>query len=210
MNRRLLFLNQAPLNFSRSETVGPNAPVILLTAKAEMESKLHGLDIGADDYLSKPFDPDELRLLVRNRISAMRKMRERFSREIIIGAKHVAITSVDERFLTRLMEIIDSHLDDELFSIEQLSKEIGLSNMHLYRKIKALYGQTPGDLLRNVRLKRAADLLQGNNDNVTQIAYSVGFASLSYFSKCFKEKYGVTPGQYKKQHSADKAPIDPV
>ena len=171
-------------------------PVILLTAKADRESKLSGLNIGADDYLSKPFDAEELKLIVRNRIAARKKMQERFSREITLEPRQIAITSLDERFLTKVLAIIEEHMDDEHFSIDELSREAGYSNMHFYRKIKALAGQTPSQFLRTIRLKRAAELLSKNSDNVTQIAYSVGFNSLSYFNKCFKEQFGITPGQF--------------
>jgi YesN/AraC family two-component response regulator len=183
--------------------VTSHIPIILLTAKAGRESKLAGLQLGADDYLSKPFDADELRLIVHNRIEERRKLRERFSREITLEPAHLSINSLDEKFIAKVMAIIEAHMDDEDFSIEQFSSEAGFSNMHFYRKIKALSGQTPSQFLRTIRLKRAADLLAKNSDNVTQIAYSVGFSSLSYFNKCFKEQFGVTPGRYaEEKHSS--------
>ena len=94
------------------------------------------------------------------------------------------------------MTIIEEHIGDENFSIDELSREVGYSNMHFYRKLKALAGETPSQFLRTIRLKRAAALLRKKSDNVTQIAYCVGFSSLSYFNKCFKEKFGMTPGQF--------------
>ena len=180
-------------------------PIILLTAKADRESKLAGLETGADDYLSKPFDADELKLIVRNRIEERRKMRERFSREITLEPRQISITSFDEKFLTQSTAIIEEHMDDENFSIDELSREVGYSNMHFYRKIKALAGQTPSQFLRTIRLKRAAELLPKKSDNVTQIAYSVGFSSLSYFNKCFKEQFGVTPGQFAEERIKSKS-----
>lgn len=181
----------------KSNEITSHIPVILLTAKADRESKLSGLETGADDYLSKPFDADELRLIARNRIEERKKMRERFSREITLEPKQITITSLDEKFLIKVLSIIEVHMDDEHFSIEELSREAGFSNMHFYRKIKALSGQTPSQFLRTIRLKRAAEMLGKHSDNVTQIAYSVGFSSLSYFNKCFKEQFGVTPGAFK-------------
>lgn len=171
-------------------------PVILLTARADRESKLAGLEIGADDYLSKPFDADELKLIVRNRIEERRKLRDRFSKEITLEPKQISITSLDEKFITKVLAIIEEHMDDETFSVDDLSREGGYSNMHFYRKIKALSGQTPSHFLRTIRLKRAAELLSKDSDNVTQIAYSVGFSSVSYFTKSFKAQFGVTPGQF--------------
>jgi YesN/AraC family two-component response regulator len=180
----------------KTKELTSHIPVILLTAKADRESKLTGLGTGADDYLSKPFDADELKLIVRNRIEQRRKIRERFSREITLEPKRIAITSFDEKFINKVMIIIEEHISDENFSIDELSRESGYSNMHFYRKIKALTGETPSQFLRTIRLKRAAELLRAKSDNITQIAYSVGFNSLPYFSKCFKEKFGTTPGQF--------------
>jgi signal transduction histidine kinase/ligand-binding sensor domain-containing protein/DNA-binding response OmpR family regulator len=171
-------------------------PVILLTAKADRDSRIAGLETGADDYLAKPFDAEELKVIVRKRIEERRKIRERFSKEITLEPKQIAITSFDEKFLKKVMAVVEDHMSDESFSIDDLSREAGYSNMHFYRKIKALAGETPSQFLRTIRLKRAAKLLRAKSDNVTQIAYSVGFNSLSYFNKCFKEQFGVTPGQY--------------
>jgi CheY-like chemotaxis protein/two-component sensor histidine kinase len=171
-------------------------PVILLTAKADRKSKLTGLETGADDYLSKPFDAEELQLIIRNRIEERRKLRERFSRDITLEPRSISITSLDEQFLTKVLDIIEEHMDDETFTIEDLGREAGYSKVHFYRKIKALTDQSPSQFLRTVRLKRAATLLQQKSDTISQIAYRVGFNNLSYFNKCFKEQFGRTPGQY--------------
>lgn len=171
-------------------------PVILLTAKADRESRLTGLEAQADDYLAKPFDADELILIVRNRIRERQKMRDRFSREVTLEPRKIAITSLDEKFLGTVLRSIESHMDDENFTIDELSREAGYSNMQLYRKIKGLTGQTPSQLLRSIRLKRAAEMLRAKSDNVAQIAYAVGFNNLPYFNKCFKEQFGVTPGRF--------------
>lgn len=168
----------------------------MLTAKADRHSKLTGLETGADDYLSKPFDADELKLIIRNRIEERRKMRVRFSREITLEPRQIAITSLDEKFLRKVLDIIEAHMDDEKFSVAELSDQAGYSRIQFYRKIKALTGQSPNHFLRTIRLKRAADLLRHKSDNVAQIAFSVGFSSQSYFNKCFREQFGVTPGEY--------------
>jgi signal transduction histidine kinase/DNA-binding response OmpR family regulator len=173
-----------------------HVPVILLTAKADHESKLTGLETGADDYLYKPFHAEELKLIVRNRIEHRRRIQERFSREVTLEPKHISITSFDEKFLTKVLAIIEERMSDENFSVDELSKESGYSNMHFYRKIKALSGETPSQFLRTIRLKRAAEMLRAKSDNVTQISYAVGFRNLPYFIKCFKEQFGVTPGQF--------------
>lgn len=175
-----------------------HVPVILLTAKGDRESKLSGLKVGADDYLSKPFDADELKLIIRNRIEDRRKMRERFSREITLEPTQLQVSSLDEKFLNKVLTAIEAHMENEDFSIEDFSHEAGYSRMQFYRKIKALTGQTPTDFVRTIRLKRAAQLLRDRSDNVAQVAYSVGFRNLSHFNKSFKALYGVTPGQFTK------------
>lgn len=180
----------------KSTEITSHIPVILLTAKADRDSKLAGLATGADDYLYKPFDPEELRIIVRNRIEQRQTMRSHFSREITLESKRIQISSLDEKFLAKVLVLIEDHMADESFSIEAFSMEAGYSRMQLYRKVKALTGQTPSQFIRSIRLKRAAQLLQNKSDNITQIAYSVGFGSLSYFNKCFKEHFGVTPGQF--------------
>jgi YesN/AraC family two-component response regulator len=180
----------------KTNVITSHIPVILLTAKADRESKLAGLELGADDYLSKPFDADELKLVVRNRIKARLEMREHFSKEITLKPNEITVTSLDEKFLTNLLQIIEAHMDDEDFSIEDFSQESGCSRMQFYRKIKGLTGQTPSQFVRSIRLKRAAQLLAGKSDNISQIAYSVGFSSVAYFNKCFKEQFEMTPSQF--------------
>jgi AraC-like DNA-binding protein len=179
-------------------------PVILLTAKADQQSKLTGLEHRADDYLVKPFDGDELKLIVRNHIEQRQKMRERFSREITLEPKQISVSSLDEKFLQKVMALIEAHMEDESFSIEDFSHEAGYSRMQFYRKLKALAGLGPSQFVRTIRLKRAAQMLSQKSDNVTQIAYSVGFRSLAYFNKCFKEQFGVTPGQFSNESSRSK------
>ena len=180
----------------KTNEVTSHIPVILLTGKTDRSSRLSGLERGADDFLSKPFDTEELKLISRNRIENSRKMRERFKREITIEPKQIQISSLNEKFLEKVLAMIESHMEDENFSIEDFSHEAGYSRMQFYRKIKALAGQTPSQFVRAIRLKRAAQLLINKTDHVTQIAYSVGFSSLSYFNKCFKDQYGMTPGQF--------------
>jgi signal transduction histidine kinase/DNA-binding response OmpR family regulator len=184
-------------------------PVILLTAKGDQESKIAGLRIRADDYLSKPFDVDELKLIVRNHIEEVRKLRQHFSKEIRLEPRQILITSLDEKFLTKAISIIESHMDDESFSIEDFSREAGCSDIQFYRKVKALTGQTPSTFLRTIRLQRAAALLGKNSDTVSQVAYSVGFSSLSYFNKCFKQLYGMTPGNFAASSKGRTSPILP-
>ncbi|MGC3943886.1 MAG: ATP-binding protein [Chryseolinea sp.] len=184
----------------KSNNLTCHVPVILLTAKADQASKLAGYTAGADAYIPKPFDTAELRLIVRNQLEHRRLMQDRFSRELKLEPTHIELTSFDEKFLTKVLTFIENQISNERLSIDQLSREVGYSNMHFYRKVKALTGQTPSQFVRAIRLKRAAQMLKAKSDNVTQIAYAVGFSSPPHFIKCFKNEFGVTPGQFAERH----------
>ncbi|WP_373516580.1 response regulator [Pricia sp.] len=180
-------------------------PVIMLTAKAGMKNKIEGLETGADDYLTKPFDGKELLVRIKNLIGQRRKLRELFSnREVNVAPKKVTVTSIDQKFLEQLLELLEAHFSDPNFGVPQMQKALAMSKTQLHRKLKALTNEAPGELLRNFRLKRAAQLLAQKADSVTQIAYKVGFNNLSYFAKCFKELYGVAPSSYWEQETKHK------
>ncbi|SEJ36203.1 Signal transduction histidine kinase [Dyadobacter sp. SG02] len=180
----------------KSDQNTSHIPVILLTAKTSVENKLQGLGTGADDYLTKPFEVRELLIRVGNLIEGRRQLKERYTREIILQPASIAISSVDEQFLSRAMAIIEQYMSDENFNVETFGKEIGMSRMQLYRKLQALTGHSPSDFMRTIRLQRAAQLLSSNAGTVSQIADQVGFASHSYFSKCFQEQFGKTPSAF--------------
>ncbi len=171
-------------------------PVILLTAMASEAGKLEGLETGADAYVIKPFNPKEIQVRVKNLVEQRRKLRERFSRDITIAPKEIAVTSADERFLNRAMEIIEKHMSDPEFGVDMLGKEVGMSHSHLHRKIKALTNQSPVELIRSIRLKRAASLLRQKFGNVSEVAYETGFSSPAYFSDCFQKQFGKPPSEY--------------
>ncbi|MCB0584042.1 MAG: response regulator [Phaeodactylibacter sp.] len=174
-------------------------PVVMLTARAERPDKLEGLETGADDYLVKPFDAEELQARVKNLIEQRRRLRERFSRGGLLSPKAIAVTSVDERFLARLMETIEERMDDETLSVEELAREVGMSRSQLHRKLTALTNKSPNVFLRTIRLQRARQLLEQNAGNTTEVAFMVGFSSLAYFSKCFKDEFGETPTEVAKK-----------
>ncbi|HMB92052.1 MAG TPA: two-component regulator propeller domain-containing protein [Rhodothermales bacterium] len=172
-------------------------PVILLTAKALPEDKIAGLQKGADDYLTKPFDVKELRIRVDNLIASRRRLRERFSNSSVKLHPHdLEVISSDTAFLEQVRAVVEAHLADENFSVEHLSAEVGIDRSHLYRRLRNLQGQTPSETIRSMRLERAAQLLAGQAGLVSEVAYGVGFKSVSHFSKCFREQYGVTPSEY--------------
>ena len=171
-------------------------PVILLTAKASGESKIEGLETGADDYLTKPFDTRELRARVKNLIEQRRQLQKKFQRGIRIEPSEVTVTSIDEQILQRAISAVENNISIPNFDTATLAKEVGMSRMLLHTKIKALTGQSTGEFIRTLRLKRAAQLFQQGYGNVTEVAYDVGFQSLSYFAKIFREQFGQSPSHY--------------
>ncbi len=175
-------------------------PIILLTAKAATSDKIEGLETGADDYLLKPFNADELRIRVRNLIKIRRQMREKFSAEMLIGPSKVVVPSVNQVFLERLKDVVEEHLDDEEFSVEILAREIGMSRGQLHRKLRALTNKSTSEFIRVFRLQRAAELIQQDAGNMAEIAYQVGFNSQAYFTRSFQEQFDMTPTEYRKKH----------
>ncbi len=179
-------------------------PVVLLTAKASVENKIEGLDMGADDYLIKPFNTDELRTRVRNLIRIRKQMREKFQSEMILKPMEIIIPSTQKVFIEKLTEIIESNIEEEDFSVENLCREIGMSRTQVHRKIKAITNKSTSEFIRTYRLQRATDLIKQDAGNIAEIAYKVGFNSQSYFTKSFIEFYGCTPLDYKKQQNSKK------
>jgi len=179
-------------------------PLILLTAKSTEASKLTGLESGADDYLTKPFNKHELLLKIKNGISRQRRLREKVMAELMSEAPRKEVLSADEQFLAKVKDEILKQMSDEQLSVESLAEQIGMSRVHLYRKISGLTGMSVNELIRKLRLHRAAQLLQQQWGPVSQVAYEVGFSNLSYFSKVFKEEFGTLPSEYNGVNSPSK------
>ena len=171
-------------------------PLIMLTAKSAEESKLEGLETGADDYLTKPFNKNELLLKVRNAIARQLKLREKLKADIMSSAPLLEVQSQDERFINKVRQKILDRLNDEQLGVESLSEDVGMSRSQLLRKVTALTGISVNELIRKLRLQRAAQLIIQNWGPVTQIAYQVGFTTPSYFAKVFKSEFGVLPSEY--------------
>lgn len=171
-------------------------PVILLTAKNEQQSKLQGLRTGADDYLTKPFMPDELIVRIENLIAQRKMLADKFRERIIISASPINEISLDDKFMLKARSVVEAYLGDYRFSVENMADEMGLSRTQLLRKLKALTGMSPTDFIKNIRLGRAADMIKQKVDTISQIGYAVGFNDQSYFTKCFKKQFGVTPTEF--------------
>lgn len=186
------------LEFTRrlkADTATSHIPVILLTARSLSEQREEGYGTGADSYLTKPFTGSLLLARIDNLIHSRTLLRSLFSgnskeeekEEEMLGAQ-------DQTFVTKLREVIRDNMGDSDFSVERIGEEIGLSRVQLYRKVKALTGQTPVELLRKARLERGRRLIEKTEKSVSEIAYEVGFTSPSYFNKCFKDEFRISPG----------------
>ena len=175
-----------------------HVPIILLTAKAAQEDRVEGLETGADDYLTKPFDAKELLIRVKNLIELRRKLRERFSRSEVLKPGEIAVTSMDDAFLQKVMAVVEGHIGDEDFSVERMGKEVGMSRSQIHRKLTALTGQSPIDFIHYIRLHRAMEMLKKNAGTVSEIAYAVGFGGASHFTKCFREQFDMLPSDVRK------------
>lgn len=169
-------------------------PVVLLTARSLPEQREKGYETGADSYLTKPFSGQVLLSRIDNLLRSRTLLRSLFSGDKAEAAEEERLCSQDKTFVTRLREIIQQHLADSDFSVERLGEEIGLSRVQLYRKVKVLTGKTPVELLRKARLMKARTMVTTTDRSIAEIAYATGFTSPSYFNKCFKDEFGVSPG----------------
>jgi len=173
-------------------------PLLMLSAKALVEDKLEGIDSGADLYLSKPFDMDILRSSLAQLITSRQIMFNKFYNGITKNAK-AKTTTLDNEFIQKALNYINENISETELSVEVLASEVFLSRSQLYRKIKTLTGVSVNEFIRNVRLEKAKELIEFGNDNINEISYKVGFSSPSYFTKCFKEKFGYLPTHNNKQ-----------
>lgn len=172
-------------------------PIILLTAKASREDKLEGLEIGADDFLTKPFDQKELQVRIKNLINIRKKLQEKYARADYMFSviNKVKPGTIDEKFMIRVSEIIAQHISEEEFSIEEFCSEIAMSRTQFHRKIKALTGKSASLYIRSVKLAEARKMIKEKNGNISEIAYSLGFSSPAYFTRCFREEYSYPPSE---------------
>ena len=174
-----------------------NIPFILLTAKQSVENKVEGLTIGADDYVTKPFNVEVLILRMRKLIDLSR--RGKSSNRIDPKPSDIVITSLDEKLIENAIKYVEANISRSDLSVEELSHELGMSRVHLYKKLLQITGKTPIEFIRVIRLKRAAQLLRESQQNISEIAYQLGFNNPKYFSKYFKDEFGVLPSVYQER-----------
>lgn len=183
----------------KSNPVTNHIPILLLTAKSSIESRVEGLSAGADDYLAKPFQIDELRWRVKNRLEQQRRFSQHFRTQLLSEGHVPTVSSVPgDEFMNKVYAVLNARLGDTSFGVEPLATAVNMSRMHLNRKVKALTGLSPNELIRAVRLNKASEMLL-TNIPISDVAYAVGFDTPAYFSKVFKEQHGVTPSEYVEQ-----------
>ncbi len=179
-------------------------PILLLTALGSREHEIEGLNCGADDYITKPFDLVILETKVENILSVRQSLKKKYTGEMLLQPRNVLLNSPDERFLQKAIDIVEKNIADPDLDIERFATEIGVSRMQLYRKLNALTEMTVKEFVRNIRLKRAAQLLVQKKMNVSEVAYAVGFRDLSHFRKCFRQEFGMSSSEYIEKFKGEK------
>jgi len=189
----------------KSNTQFCHIPVILLTAKTNVESKIMGLEYGSDAYLEKPFSLEHLRTQINNLLNSRQQLKELFASSPLLSSVEIVISKKDIEYVERLNGEIEKHLLDVNFSIDTLSEFMNMSRSNFYRKLKSISGMSPNDYLKMIRLKKAAELLLSKDYRINEVYEKVGFSSSSYFAKCFKEQFGILPREFgvKVSKSAD-------
>lgn len=195
----------------QANTYTCHIPIVLLSSKADVENQNEGLELGVDDYITKPFSASYLIAKIWNIIRQRKRIQALYYSELIQNKEESNIDSeeqeelrslpqADKDLLNGIVCFINKHLDHPDLSVDTLVEEAGISRSALFKKIKTLIGISPMELIKNIRLKKAAELIEEGSDNFTQVAYKVGFKDSQHFSKCFKQIYGVTPTEYRKKH----------
>jgi DNA-binding response OmpR family regulator len=185
----------------KKDGISSHIPVILLTARALEKHQIEGYESGADAYITKPFSPELLLARIDNLLQSRHQLKDLWSMKSATNAtapSETAPAPIEDAFISRFKSLVEKRLSDSKLSVEDLAGDMGLSRVQLYRKVKAMTGSTPIDLLRKARLAQAQRLLQESTLSVSEIAYQVGFASPSYFTKCYKDEFGTVPGEARK------------
>jgi len=188
----------------KSDFVSSHIPVILLTARNTMQSKIEGLELGADAYTEKPFSPEFLQAQIASLLTNRHKIKSYYASTPLVHLRSMAYTSADEQFLEKLNDLINQHLNNIDLDVEQLADFMNMSRPTFYRKIKAISDLTPHELINIARLKKAASLLSTGSYKINEVAELCGFASLTNFGKNFQKQFGILPSRYVAQIQAEK------
>jgi YesN/AraC family two-component response regulator len=191
------------LRMIKTNTNVAHVPVVMLTSKSDVANRLEGLEKGADAFLAKPFDMDELHVTINNLISKNLRLKGKYSgvQQQKDKVVETAVKGNDEMLMERVMKVVNEHMSDSDFSVETLCNEVGISRAQLHRKMKAMTGLPVSEFIRNIRLEQAVRLLKEQKINVTQVAYTVGFSNLAHFSTVFRKQFGVSPSEYIEQNT---------
>ena len=179
----------------KSDTRTSHIPLILLTAKNTVTDKLEGLQTGADDYIMKPFETSELKARIKNLLEQRKRIHQHFQK-LGFFIDEDSVTSIDQKFLDQIIAKINIYLADENFGVKKLAEDMAVSRSLLHKKLISLVGESPSDLIKRIRLNKAAKLIEQKTGNISEIAYEVGFSNPSYFAKCFQKQFGFGPSQY--------------
>ena len=179
----------------KSDSRTSHIPIILLTAKATLKDKIEGIETGADEYLMKPFEAEELKARINNLLEQRKRIHDHFQKyEFLLDDS--GFTPMDQKFLQNTLQIINKHISDGNFSVEMLAENLAVHRSLLHQKLVALIGQPPNELIKMIRLNKAAKLIEHKSGNISEIALEVGFKNPSYFSDCFQKQFGFSPSQY--------------
>lgn len=189
----------------KNDILTSHIPVILLTARASEEYQLEGLNNGADDYITKPFNMEILKLRISKLIERSLKKHELFDEQLKIEPSHIAITPLDRQFVEKAIQIVEDNINNADFSVEELAEKLNISRGYLYKKIVKLTGKNALEFIRLIRMKRAQQLLTESQLQIAEIAYKLGYNSPKVFTKHFKEKFGMTPSEFIRQQIGEKA-----
>ncbi|CAL1519782.1 response regulator [Chitinophaga sp. MM2321] len=187
----------------KSEPAYSHIPVVLLTARNTLQSKIEGLELGADAYIEKPFSPEHLQVQIANLLSNRNKIKEFFASSPLVHLRSMAGSRADEQFLEKLNEVITQHLTDINLDVEQLADKMNMSRPTFYRKIKVISDLTPHELINIARLKKAATLLATGHYKINEVAEMTGFASPSNFGRNFQKQFGMLPSEYVTRNHPD-------
>ena len=180
----------------RLDPATSHIPFVMLTAKTDDDSKVQGMDVGADTYIEKPFSVEYLKACIRNMLEIRRRLMEKFSTQPLEPVTKIASNPTDNAFLQKMNQLIEDNLSNSDLNVNFLAEHLNISRSGLFAKIKTLADVTPNEMIQIMRLKKAALLLKDGRYQVGEVGYMVGFSNPSYFSKCFQKQFGITPGAF--------------
>ncbi|MFD0835629.1 two-component regulator propeller domain-containing protein [Mariniflexile aquimaris] len=173
-------------------------PLILLTSRSSLIYRLEGLEKGADDYISKPFNVKEFKLRIKNILNSVARLKQKLNSSDVIPSEDISISSLDDKLYKKALQIVENNIGNEQFDVLFFCEELGVSRTVLFKKIKAWTDFTPNEFVQHIRLKKSAQFLEQGHMNISQVSYKLGFKNPKYFSKCFRKKFGKTPTEYMK------------